>query len=287
MCSDVERTIRYETIVDAVARMCDQAAHDLPDDIMAALRRAHDHEQAPLAQSILKKLETNFQIAARDRLPICQDTGFAVYRVELGGSCAIDRGSLTEAITEGTRVGYARAFLRASIVSDPLFDRTNTKDNCPPVIHIKPVEGDKIKIMLLPKGGGCENMSFLAMLKPSDGLEGVVKFVVDSIVGSEGNPCPPTVVGVGIGGTSDKAMALAKKAHFRRPLGSPHPDARYANLEKRLLEEINKTGVGPMGLGGTVTSLAVHIETFPCHIASLPVAVNLNCHAARFAEATL
>ncbi len=281
------RTIEFEKIVTAIAEMCEQAAHDLPEDVAQGIRDAYEAEKSPLARSILQKLIHNYEIAARERLPICQDTGFAVYFVEMGNSCSLDRGSVTEAITQGTAIGYKEGYLRASIVNDPLFDRINTKDNTPPIIHVETVPGNHLRIMLLPKGGGCENMSYLAMLKPSDGIEGLIRFVVDSIVLSEGNPCPPTVVGIGIGGTSDKAMTLAKKAHFRRPLRAPNPDPRYAELEQRLLQEINNSGVGSMGLGGTVTALAVHIENFPCHIASLPVAVNLNCHAARFAEVTL
>lgn len=239
-----------------------------------------------MAKEFFDQYAENSRIAESTRLPLCQDTGFAVYFIELGTDVRFDRGDIYSAVNEGTRQGYGEFFLRKSIVADPLFDRKNTRDNTPAIIHLKLVPGDKIKIILAPKGGGSENMSAVKMLKPSDGRQGVVDFVVNQVVNAGGNPCPPTVVGVGIGGTMEMAAILAKTALLRE-LGKPAEDERYAALEQEILEKINSSGVGPQGLGGNVTSLAVHILHHPCHLASLPVAVNLNCHAARHAEVTI
>ncbi len=219
-------------------------------------------------------------------MPLCQDTGFAVWFVEMGRDVTLSRGTISEAVTAGTRAGYKRFYLRKSIVADPLFDRKNTTDNTPVILHLEQVEGDRLKLILAPKGGGSENMSALRMLKPSDGRAGVVEFVVNSVISAGGNPCPPTIVGVGIGGTMERAACLAKRA-LLRPVGQPAADSRYAELEREILERINASGIGPQGLGGAVTSLAVHVEHHPCHCASLPVAVNLNCHAARHQEVIL
>ena len=282
----MQRIVAYDTIVQEVAGICGKAACELPDDVKKILFSAGDRENTAMAKDFFEQYQENSKIAEETRLPLCQDTGFAVYFVELGTDVKIDREDIYSAINEGTRKGYGEFFLRKSIVADPLFDRKNTKDNTPAIIHLKLVPGDKIKIVLAPKGGGSENMSAVKMLKPSDGRQGVVDFVVNSVVNAGGNPCPPTVVGVGIGGTMEMAAILAKTALLRE-LGKPAEDSRYAELEQEILQKINASGVGPQGLGGSVTSLAVHIEFHPCHLASLPVAVNLNCHAARHAQLIL
>jgi fumarate hydratase subunit alpha len=280
------KTIAYTTIVNAVENLCIQAAHVLPSDVREALNGSAAREQSPLGRSILSRCIKNADLAEKENLPICQDTGFAVVFVHAGEDVRIEGGLLIDAINDGVRRGYERGYLRKSIVSDPLFDRKNTGTNTPAIVHVEPVAGNELRLTLLPKGGGSENMSGLAMLKPSDGQDGVVRFVVDTVTKAGGNPCPPVIVGVGIGGTADAACLLAKKA-LLRDIGTPHADPRYADLEQKILAGINASGVGPQGLGGTVTAFAVHIETFPCHIASLPVAVTLNCHAARKASVVL
>ena len=274
------RKIKYIDIVEKVAEICIKAACDLPDDVLEALRQGRDTEKSKLGSAILADCLKNAEIAKTSQTPICQDTGFAVYFVELGDDLEIEGGNIYDAITEGTAKGYEKGYLRKSIVMDPIFNRKNTGDNTPPIIHLLQVPGDKISITIAPKGGGSENMSAIAMLKPSQGREGVVDFVVDTVVNASGNPCPPVVVGVGVGGTFEKAAFLAKKS-LLRDIGLKNKNADYAELEAEILDKINKSGVGPQGLGGTVTALDVRIEYFPCHIASLPVAVNLNCHAAR------
>lgn len=263
-----------------------QAACDLPADVLDSIKRAGAAEKSPQGKAILEQCINNAEIAAERRMPICQDTGSAVFFVTVGSECLIDGGTVTAAINEGCRRGYQDGYLRASIVDDPLFDRNNTRDNTPALIHYEYTTGSALSITVLPKGGGCENMSALKMLKPADGSSGIIDFVVETVAAAGGNPCPPVIVGVGIGGNADKASLCAKKALLRK-IGSRHTDHRYADLETELLTRVNQTGNGPQGLGGTVTALAVHIETFPCHIASMPVAVNLNCHAARQATATL
>lgn len=280
------RTIAFEKIVSEVRAMCGKAACLLPPDVLEALKNGSKTETSELGKAFFQQYLENADIAAKENMPLCQDTGFAVYFVEMGTDVALDHGTVEEALTEGTKQGYKDFYLRKSIVADPLFDRKNTTSNTPCIVHLKSVPGDKLKITLAPKGGGSENMSALKMLKPSEGREGVVKFVVDSVVNAGGNPCPPTVVGVGIGGTMEYAAYLAKKALLRK-VGTPSTDPRYAELEAEILEKINASGVGPQGLGGSVTSLSCHIEFFPCHLASLPVAVNINCHAARHAEIEL
>ena len=280
------RTIAFEKIVSEVRAMCGKAACLLPPDVLEALKNGSKTETSELGKAFFQQYLENADIAAKENMPLCQDTGFAVYFVEMGTGVALDHGTVEEALTEGTKQGYKDFYLRKSIVADPLFDRKNTTSNTPCIVHLKSVPGDKLKITLAPKGGGSENMSALKMLKPSEGREGVVKFVVDSVVNAGGNPCPPTVVGVGIGGTMEYAAYLAQKALLRK-VGTPSTDPRYAELEAEILEKINASGVGPQGLGGSVTSLSCHIEFFPCHLASLPVAVNINCHAARHAEIEL
>ena len=264
--------------------MC--AACDLPEDVFDGLKGAHTVERSPQGRMALSQCIDNAAIAAEERLPICQDTGVAVFFISIGSECCVSGGSLIDAINEGCRQGYHDGFLRASMVDDPLFNRKNTRDNTPAIIHVDLVFGSDLAITLLPKGGGCENISALRMLKPADGKEGVVDFVVETVTKAGGYPCPPVIVGVGIGGTADKASLIAKKALLRK-IGSHHPDQRYRELEEEILHRVNSNGNGPQGLGGLVTALAVHIETFPCHIASLPVAVNLNCHAARQANIVL
>ena len=279
------RIIPFQEVAEAVCALCGQAAVKLPDDVLNALRRGRERESRPLARSFFDQYLENAQIAFSEKMPLCQDTGFAVFFVEYGEEARVE-GGIAAAVNAGVREGYKRFYLRKSIVEEPLFERKNTADNTPAVIHFTPVPGDRIRIVLAPKGGGSENMSTLRMLKPSDGRSAVVDFVVESVRKAGGNPCPPVIVGVGLGGTFEKAAEIAKKALLREA-GKPHPDPRYAELEREMLEKINATGVGAQGLGGDITALAVHVEYYPCHIASLPVAVNLNCHAARHAEVTL
>ena len=277
------RVVAFDDVVQKVRTMCGKAACLLPPDVLEALKKGSCTESSDLGKAFFRQYLENASIAENEHMPLCQDTGFAVYFVEMGTDVKLDSGTIEEALNEGTRLGYKDFYLRKSIVADPLFDRKNTTTNTPCILHLQSVPGDEIKITLAPKGGGSENMSALKMLKPSEGRDGVVKFVVDSVVNAGGNPCPPTVIGVGIGGTMEHAAYLAKKA-LLRPVGTPSADPRYAELEAEILEKVNASGVGPQGLGGSVTSLSCHIEYFPCHLASLPVAVNLNCHAARHAE---
>jgi fumarate hydratase subunit alpha len=280
------RQIHFDTIAESVKQIVLKAAFDLPSDVLRRLETLHAEEDSAIGKKILYQILENAEIAAKERLPICQDTGTAVLFVQIGKDVTVTGGSLPDALNEGVRRGYDEGHLRKSIVADPLFNRVNTKDNTPASIHYDFVSGDNLTITILPKGGGCENMSNLAMLKPSDGKEGIIEFAVASIVKAGGNPCPPVIAGIGIGGTADKACSLAKKA-LLRPVGSVHPDKQYADFENELLSHINNSGVGPQGFGGRSTALAVHIETAPCHIASMPVALSLNCHAARNASVTI
>lgn len=278
------REIGRREIVDTVARLVMEANYCLGEDVLRALRRAQEVEESPLGREVLDQILENARIAAEERMPLCQDTGMTVIYLELGQEVHLVGGELTEAINEGVRKGYKEGYLRNSVVDRPFSARMNTKDNTPAVIHTEIVPGDKLKITVLPKGGGSENMSYLKMLSPAAGRQGVIDFVVDSVDKSGANPCPPTIVGVGIGGTADKAMDLAKRSLLRE-VGAPHPDPEVAELERDILEAVNRLGIGPMGFGGRVTALAVHVETFPCHIASLPVAVNMQCHSARHKSA--
>ncbi|ERP31988.1 fumarate hydratase, alpha subunit [Chitinivibrio alkaliphilus ACht1] len=280
------RMLSRDQVVSAVRNLCLEAARYLPADVLARMEKYAHAEKNFRGRAILEQCIENARIAAEKKLPICQDTGFAVLFVEMGTACCLDEGSVEEACQEGVRRGYTEGYLRKSIVHDPLFDRVNTNDNTPAVIHLRSVPGKSLRIVLAPKGGGSENMSRTAMLKPADGVEGVRDFVFRTVVEAGGNPCPPTIVGVGLGGTLEQCCLMAKKS-LLRPVGTPHEDPRYARLEQELLEQINSSGVGPQGLGGRTTALAVHITPYPCHIAQLPVAVNLNCHAARHAEVTL
>ncbi|MCS5695908.1 fumarate hydratase [Desulfofundulus thermocisternus] len=279
------RLIDAATITATVAELCQKANYELGEDVLRAFNEALDQEISLTGKDVLQQLLENARIAREEQVPMCQDTGFAVVFLEIGQEVMITGGDLYEAVNEGVRRGYRDGYLRKSIVDHPL-RRKNTGDNTPAVIHTRIVPGDKLRIVVAPKGGGSENMSGLRMLKPAEGVEGVKNFVIGQVRAAGPNPCPPVVVGVGIGGTFEKAALLAKEA-LLRPLGQPHPDAEIAALEKELLEAINNLGIGPQGLGGRITALAVHVEVYPCHIASLPVAVNINCHASRHKEAVL
>ncbi len=274
------RKVSTDEITSSIRDLCIAGAYNLGDDVVAAIQHARDTEASPLGREVLGQIIQNFEIAAANKVPMCQDTGITVVFIEIGREVELD-GSLEEAINQGVRRGYEDGYLRKS-VCDPL-SRVNTKDNTPAIIHTTVVDGDKVSIKVALKGAGSENMSGLKMLKPSEGVEGIKGFVVKTVTEAGGNPCPPIIVGVGIGGTFEKSALLAKKAVLRT-VGRPNPDKEAAALEAELLEEINGLGLGPMGFGGTVTALAVHVETFPCHIASLPVAVNIQCHADRHKE---
>lgn len=280
------REVKAEQITEVIKDLCMNANYNLGDDVLQALQKAVELEESPTGREILGLILENARIAKEEQVPICQDTGFAIFFVELGQEVHIVGGGFEEAINEGVRQGYTEGYLRKSIVDDPVIDRKNTGDNTPAVIHTQIVPGDKIHITIAPKGGGSENMSEVKMMKAADGIEGVKDFVVDRVKRSGGNPCPPIVVGVGIGGTFEKCALLAKKA-LLRPLGDRHPDPRFAEVETELLRRINDLGIGPMGLGGRVTALDVHVEVFPCHIASMPAAVNTQCHASRHKEAII
>lgn len=276
------REIDAGALAEAVARLCIQANTCLPGDVRDGIAAARVEEDWPSAREILDRIMENGEIGGG--LPICQDTGMACVFLEVGQEVHI-AGNLTQAVDEGVRRGYAQGYLRKSVVSDPL-ERVNSGDNTPAMLYTELVPGDRLTVTVAPKGFGSENMSRIAMLKPSDGLEGVRRFIVDTVEQAGPNPCPPIVVGVGIGGTFDKCALLAKKALLRK-LGAPSPLPFYARLERDLLAEINALGIGPQGFGGHTTALAVHIETLPTHIAGLPCAVNLNCHVARHATEVL
>ena len=280
------REIACEQITSTVAQLCVEAACDLPADVECALLDAREREESEYGHYALEKICDNITIARESGVPICQDTGLAVVFADIGQDARIVGGSFEAAVNEGIARGYERGYLRMSMVADPLLARVNTGDNTPAVIHTRIVDGDALTLTLMPKGGGSENMSRLAMLAPAAGTEGVRRFVVGSVVSAGGNPCPPTIVGVGIGGNAEAALALSKRA-LLRDVGTPHPDAGYAALEAELLSEINRSGIGPQGFGGRVTALAVHIETAPTHIATLPVGVTLGCHVSRHKSATL
>jgi fumarate hydratase subunit alpha len=280
------RQIKAQEITKAVAKLCQQANFELGDDVLSALKEAREKEESPLAKDILDKLIENAEIAREERLPLCQDCGTAVIFLEIGQDVHIIGGDLNAAITEGVRQGYTQGYLRKSIVSQPFSARVNTGDNTPPVIHTKIVPGSQLKITVMPKGSGAENMSRLAILKPGDGNKGIIDLVVRTVDDAGGNPCPPLIIGLGIGGTAEKAMLLAKEALLRK-IGEPNPDPEVARLENEILAKVNALGIGPLGLGGTTTALAVHAEVMPTHIASLPVAINLQCHSARHREAIL
>ncbi len=272
------REIHVDEIRDNVAQICIDAAYNVSDDVLTAFDRALETETAPAAKEIIELLKENARIARDEHIPVCQDTGIAIFFVEIGQDLRIKNGFIVDAVNEGVRKGYKEGYLRKSVV-DPI-TRKNTGDNTPAIIYTELVPGDKLKISFMPKGAGSENMSVIRMLRPTEGVEGVKNFVLECVEKAGANPCPPVVIGVGIGGDFEKAALLAKKA-LLRPVGSPNAKLELASLEEMLLKAVNKTGIGPEGLGGKVTAMAVHVESFPCHIASLPVAVNINCHAAR------
>ena len=279
------RTIQVEEVTRAIKDMCIEAIHYLAPDMDKAMKNAVETEEAPLGKQILKQLQDNLKIAGEDMIPICQDTGMAVIFAEIGQEVHFEGGSLEEAINEGVRQGYVDGYLRKSVVKDPLI-RENTKDNTPGIIHYSIVDGDRVTLTVAPKGFGSENMSRVFMLKPADGIEGVKNAIMTAVRDAGPNACPPMVVGVGIGGTFEKCALMAKKA-LTREIGS-HSEIPYVKeLEEELLDRINKTGIGPGGLGGTTTALAVNILTYPTHIAGLPVAVNICCHVNRHAQRVL
>jgi len=280
------REIDCQTITKTIAGLCQDAAYLLPEDVLRALQQARRTEESPLGQKILDQILLNADLAGKQRLPLCQDTGTTVVFLEVGQDVHIVGGSLYDCIRQGVSRGYTEGFLRASIVEKPFSARINTKDNTPPVVHTDIVPGDKLRIQVMPKGGGCENMARFTVMLPSEGRKGITDFVLRTVEESGGNPCPPIIVGVGIGGTAETAMLLAKKA-LARQVGQANPDQETADFERELLGKVNALGLGPQAVGGRVTALAVHIETYPTHITALPVAVNLQCHSARLKEAVL
>ena len=273
------RQINTEQITDTIEKLCIDANYNLGDDLISSLRGALEKEESPLGREVITQLLENAEIGKQEQVPVCQDTGFAIIFIEIGQDIMLTGGNLRDAVNEGVRRGYKNGLLRKSIVKNPI-DRINTGDNTPAVIHTDIVPGDKLKITFDAKGGGCENMSRSAMLTPAQGREGVINFVVETVKTAGANPCPPIIVGVGLGGTFDYSTLLAKKA-ILRPVGSYNKDDTIAKLEIELLDKINKLGIGPQGLGGRITALVVQVEIFPCHIASLPVAVNIECHSHR------
>ncbi len=279
------REIDCSQVIDNISEMCIEAAHHLSDDMEAALSQAVEREASALGRQVLHSLQENLDIAAREMIPICQDTGMAVVFLEIGQEVHLTGGCLEDAVNEGVRRGYERGYLRKSVVRDPI-DRVNTRDNTPAIIHYRIVPGEDFKITLAPKGFGSENMSRIAMLKPSDGLDGIKRVILETVDAAGSNACPPLVVGVGVGGDFEKSALMAKHA-LTRPVGQHSSSPHIRALEEEMLEAINRLGIGPGGLGGTVTALAVNIETYPTHIAGLPVAVNLCCHVNRHVVRTL
>lgn len=280
------RQIKAETVTQTVKQLFLDCNYFIGKDIMTALEKARENEKSKVGKSVLTQIIENDKLAAKEEVPLCQDTGMAILFVEYGDKVVIEDGSFEDAVNEGVQQAYKDGYLRKSVVNDPVFDRLNTKDNTPAIIHTRIVKGDKIKITAGGKGFGSENMSAIKMLTPSYGIEGVKKFILDTVRTAGPNPCPPIVVGVGIGGTFERCAQLAKKATFRA-IDTHNEDERYAKLEDELLESINKMGFGPAGLGGTTTAIGVNIETSPTHIAGMPVAVNICCHAARHASAEI
>ncbi|MHB9111193.1 MAG: fumarate hydratase [Thermoleophilia bacterium] len=280
------REIDVSEVTALVSRLYQEANFRLPADVTAALEGALSREESPIGREVIDTLLKNAAIAARERVPLCQDTGIAAVFAEVGQEACLTGGSLAAAVDAGIARAREEGYLRASVVRDPCFDRANTGDNTPAMLHTELVEGDGITITVLPKGAGSENMSRLAMLKPADGVEGLVDFVVETVELAGGNPCPPIFLGVGVGGTMDRAALLAKMA-LLRPAGMPSNDPELARLETEILEAVNTLGIGPGGFGGTVTCLGVSLEAAPCHIASLPVAVNIQCNSARRASGSI
>jgi fumarate hydratase subunit alpha len=280
------REIQAGAVTEVVANLFQQANFTLGEDVLTALRKARQTEESPQGRQVIDKILQNAAIAATEKIPLCQDCGVALVFLELGQEVHVVGGGLYAAVNEGVRRAYAEGYLRKSIVSQPFSARINTGDNTPAVIYTEVVPGDRLKISAMPKGAGAENMARLAMLVPAQGRQGIIEFVVKAVDEAWGNPCPPVIIGVGVGGTAEKALLLAKKALMRK-LGEPNPDAETAALERDILQKVNELGIGPMGYGGRVTALAVHVESFPAHIGSLPVAINFQCHSARHQEAIL
>jgi fumarate hydratase subunit alpha len=278
------RYINRDIIVETVERLCIEANYNIEDDVMEALNNSLRNEISPTGKDVLSQIIENDLIARNDSVPMCQDTGVVIVFLEIGNDVHIDY-DIYEAINEGVRNGYNHGYLRKSVVRHPL-DRVNTKDNTPAVIHTKLISGDKINLLIAAKGAGSENMSLVKMLTPAEGIEGVKDLVIDTVFNAKGKPCPPIIVGLGLGGTFEKSALLAKEA-VMRPINDQSPDPIARKLEKDLLEEINKLGVGPLGFGGTQTALAVKVNVYPCHIASLPVAINIQCHASRHKKITI
>ena len=279
------RTIHTDEIIKNIKEMCIEANLSLTEDMKCRFKNATESEKSPLGKQILNQLQENMEIAAADHIPICQDTGMAIVFLNIGQDVHIEGMDLHDAVNEGVRQGYTEGYLRKSVVKDPLI-RENTKDNTPAIMHIDIVPGENLEILVAPKGFGSENMSRIFMLKPADGEEGIKKSVIQAVKDAGPNACPPMVIGVGIGGSFDKVTMLAKKAMIRE-IGSHHPDQRYASLEDELLQMINETGIGPAGYGGKTTALSLNIETFPTHIAGMPVAVSICCHVSRHKEVSL
>jgi len=280
------REINVRQITETRTLLFKEANYYLSDDILTALKKAAEVEESSVAKEVLRQIIRNADIAAKEKIPLCQDCGTAVVFIELGQDVHISGGALNEAINEGVSRAYTEGYLRKSMARSPFSARTNTEDNTPAVIHTDVIPGDRLKIIAMPKGGGAENMSRLAMLTPAAGRQGIVEMVVKTVDEAGSNPCPPVIVGVGIGGTADKVLLLAKKALLRK-VGEHNADPEIAELERELLQKINQLGIGPMGYGGRTTALAVNVEVFPSHIASLPVGVNLNCHSTRHKEAVI
>lgn len=280
------RELDVSAVTDAVRDACVEVNYRLPDEMVVAIRSAREREESPVGREVLDQLVENAELAAQGEFPYCQDTGSAVVFVDVGQDVHLVGGALDDAVNEGVRRGYTEGYLRASIVHDPLFDRTNTGDNTPAFIHTRIVPGDRVEIVVDAKGGGSENMSRAAMLRPADGLDGVRRFVLETIEGAGASGCPPGIAGVGVGGNFEISAQLAKRA-LMRPVGEPHPDPEIAGFEQELAEAAQGLGLGPQAMGGTVTVLGVHVETAPTHIASLPVAVNMECHAHRTKKTVL
>jgi len=280
------REIKAKEITKTISTLCQQANFELGEDVLAALKKALKTEESPLGKEVLSQLIENAGVAKDERIALCQDCGTAVVFLEIGQDVHITGGDLNSAVEEGVRQGYDQGCLRKAMVKQPFSERINTRDNTPAVIHAEIVPGDRLKITVMPKGGGAENMSRLAMLLPNHSSQGIIETVARAVDEAGGNACPPLIIGVGIGGTSEKAMLLAKKA-LLRTVAEPNPDPEVANLEKDILARVNELGIGPMGFGGSTTALAVHAEVTAAHIVSLPVAVNLQCHSARHKEAVL
>jgi fumarate hydratase subunit alpha len=280
------REIDVAEVRETVSRLCKEAACLLPEDVAGALQTARRAEPSPVAVKVLDQILTNARLAKEEMLPLCQDTGTTVVFLEIGQDVHFAGGYLLDAVQKGVAAGYTDGYLRASIVEKPFSERRNTGNNTPAVVHTSIVPGDGVRILLMPKGGGCENMSRFTIMLPSAGREGITEFVLRTVEESGGNPCPPIIVGLGAGGTAEQAMMMAKHA-LTRKVGEPNPDPEEAEFEAELLEKVNALGLGPQAVGGRTTALAVHLETYPTHIASLPVAVNLQCHSARLKEAVL